>query len=112
MKPCKLVKQTEKAFKRRIDYSILLTRQSPIIKSKNFTDIYHQLTANNIPVLPSNLIEREAYRTMFSTGFCLHDLEEKKVSGLGKAWDDAYVFAEAVINRITDGRKMAQSAAA
>jgi chromosome partitioning protein len=108
----KLVKQTERGFKRRIDFAILLTRQSPIIKSKNFNDIYQQLTANNVPVLPSNLIEREAYRTMFSTGFCLHDLEEGKVSGLGKAWEDAYTFAEAVINRIKDGRKAAQSAAA
>lgn len=100
----KLIKRTEKGFKRNIDYALLFTRLPAAIISRNYADIAKQLTANQIPVLASSLIEREAYKTMFSTGRCLHDLSDQVVSGLSKAKEDSYAFAEAVIERIHASR--------
>lgn len=108
----KLVKRTEKGFKRKIDYAILFTRLPAAIVSRNYSDIAKQLSENHIPVLASSLIEREAYKTMFATGRCLHDLSEQTVSGLAKAKNDSYDFAEAVIERIRANRKSATAVAA
>lgn len=101
----KLVMRTSKAFNRQINYAILFTRRPAAITSRNYADIAAQLTDNNIPVLANNLTEREAFKTMFSTGMCLHDLSEKTVTGLAKAKDDSYMFAQAVIDKIVSARK-------
>lgn len=96
----KLVKRTEKGFGRKIDYAILFTRMPAAILSRNFLDISKQLTNAQVSVLSAQLIEREAYKTMFSTGRALHDLNPSQVSGLEKAHADAYNFAEAVLTRL------------
>jgi len=100
----KLVKKTEQGFRRKIDYAILFTRMHAAILTKNFSDIDRQLSSSEIPVLRTRLIEREAFRTMFSTGFCLHDLDERHVAGLAKAKEDSNSFAQAVIDRIKNTR--------
>ena len=96
----KLVKRTEKGFGRKIDYAILFTRMPAAILSRNFLDISKQLTNAQVSVLSAQLIEREAYKTMFSTGRALHDLNPSQVSGLAKAHADAYNFADAVLKRL------------
>lgn len=107
----KLIKRTEKGFERKIDYAILFTRMPAAIFSRNFADIASQLSDAKIPVLESRLVEREAYKTMFSTGKTLYDLAPAQVSGLAKAQEDAYVFAESVVNRINASRKKPAKAA-
>lgn len=107
----KLIKRTEKGFGRKIDYAILFTRMPAAIVSKNFVDIAGQFSDSMIPVLGANLVEREAFKTMFSTGYALHDLSDSQVSGLFKAKQDSYKLAEAVIERITANRKKLTQAA-
>lgn len=107
----KLIKRTEKGFGRKIDYAILFTRMPAAIVSKNFVDIAGQFSDSMIPVLGANLVEREAFKTMFSTGYALHDLSDSQVSGLVKAKQDSYNLAEAVITRITANRKKLTQAA-
>jgi hypothetical protein len=62
-------------------------------------------------VLGANLVEREAFKTMFSTGYALHDLTDSQVSGLSKAKQDSYALAEAVVDRINENRKKLMQAA-
>jgi chromosome partitioning protein len=107
----KLVKRTEKVFKRNIDFAILFTRMPATIVSKNFSDIARQLSDAQIPVLESRLIEREAFKTMFSMGRVLYDLPDH-INGLHNARQDSYHLAEAVINRIKNSRKSPVQAAA
>ncbi len=107
----KLIKRTEKGFNRTIDFAILFTRMPAAIVSRNFSDIARQLSDAKIPVLESQLVEREAFKTMFSTGRALYDLSVDHVSGLQKAQRDSYELAAAIVNRINAKRKtMAQAA--
>lgn len=96
----KLVKRTEKGFGRTMDYAILFTRLPAALLTRNFLDISNQLKDAQIQVLDAQLIEREAFKTMFSTGRCLHDLSESQVSGLTKAKADAANYAHAILNRL------------
>jgi chromosome partitioning protein len=107
----KLVKRTEQGFNRQIDFAILFTRMPAAIISRNFSDIARQFVDAEIPVLETQLIEREAFKTMFSIGRVLHDLTDGHVSGLQKARLDSYHLAEAVIGRINNSRKKSAQAA-
>lgn len=107
----KLVKRTEKGFGRKIDYAILFTRMPAALLTRNFMDISNQLKEASIQVLGAQLIEREAFKTMFSTGRCLHDLSDTQVSGLKKAKDDAAEYAHSVLERIKATRKQTTLAA-
>ena len=64
----KLIKRAEQAFKRKIDFAILFTRMPAAIVPKNFSDIARRFSDSEIPVLEAQLIEREAFKTMFSCG--------------------------------------------
>ena len=107
----KLVRRTGKGFNREIDFAILFTRMPATIVSRNFADIARQLSDGNIPVLETRLVEREAFKTMFSTGRVLHDLTDDHVSGLQNARQDSYHLAKAVIDRINNSRKKVAQAA-
>ena len=108
----KLIKQTEKGFGRKIDFAILFTKMPAAIISKNFSDIARQFSDASMPVLGTRLIDREAFKTMFSTGRCLYDLQEGQVAGLAKAKEDSYSFAEAVVSSIKKNRQLSASKAA
>jgi chromosome partitioning protein len=95
----------------RIDFAILFTRMPAAIVSKNFSDIARQFSDSEIPVLEAQLIEREAFKTMFSMGRVLYDLPEH-TNGLQKAQHDSYNLADAVITRIKNSRKQPAQAAA
>jgi chromosome partitioning protein len=100
----KLIKRTEKGFNKEIDFAILFTRMPAAITSRNLADIAKQFREAQIPMLPSPLVEREAFKTMFATGRTLYQLTLKQVSGLEKAKKDAYDFAAGVIKRVSANR--------
>ncbi len=107
----KLIKRTEKGFNKQIEYALLFTRMPPAIISRNFSDIARQFTSNKIPVFESQLVEREAFKTMFSTGLVLHELKPSQVGGLEKALEDSYNLALGVTARVNASRKKIQQAA-
>lgn len=108
----KLVKRTEKGFNRSIDYAILFTRMPAALVSRNFLDISNQFSSAKVSLLGAQLVEREAYKTMFTTGRALHDLQESQVSGLAKAKQDSYLLTEKVVERLKNGFKQQQTIAA
>ncbi len=107
----KLIKRTEKGFNKQIEYALLFTRMPAAIISRNFADIARQFTANKIPVFESQLTEREAFKTMFSTGLVLHELTASQVGGLEKALEDSYNLALGVTARVNASRRKIQQAA-
>lgn len=107
----KLVKRTEQGFGRKIEYAILFTRLPAALLTRNFLDISGQLKNARIEVLEAQLIEREAFKTMFSTGRCLHDLTASHVSGLDKAKSDAGGYAQAVLDRLRSSHRQSHVAA-
>lgn len=100
----KLVKRTEQGFNRKIDFALLFSRMPGAITSKNFKDINAQLQAGNVPLLPIQMIEREAFKTIISTGCTLHQLSNSQVGGLEEARKNALSLAEAVVERLNSSR--------
>lgn len=101
----KLIKRTEKGFNKEINFSILFTRMPAAIQSRNFSDIAKQFLEAEMPVFSNQLVEREAFKTMFSTGKTLHHLDKSYVSGLEKAKKDSYEFAKNVVHKINAAMK-------
>ncbi|MBO9177041.1 ParA family protein [Rhizobium sp. 16-488-2a] len=102
-KSVKLVRQMWRVANREIPYRVFFTRVPPAIRERTARDIEHQFTGAAIPVLPATLIDRAAYRTLFSLGGTLQDLEASDVSGLKSARENARDYAQAVINALRGG---------
>lgn len=102
-KSVKLVRQMWKVANREIPYRVFFTRVPPAIRERTARDIEQQFSGAAVPVLPATLIDRAAYRTLFSLGGTLHDLEKADVSGLETAKENARDYAQAVINVIRGG---------
>src|SRR5690606_77580 len=102
-KSVKLVRQMWKVASREIPYRAFYTRVPPAIRERTARDIERQFCDAKIPTLPVTLIDRAAYRAMFSLGGTLHDLESADVSGLNGARENARDFAQGVINTLRGG---------
>ena len=99
-KAISLINRTEKAFSRKINYTVLFCQMPAAIPRKNFKDIAAQFTELDIPVSDIWLIEREAYRTIFSVGGSIYDLNEDQVGGLESARANSYALAEAIVDNL------------
>lgn len=99
-KAIRLIQQQEKAFKRSIPYAVLLTRTSAAIRTRSLRHIQDQLKQFGIQLLDVQLIEREAFRSIFSFGGTLEGLDPKEVGGVDSAIINARAFAGEVIDRI------------
>lgn len=102
-KSVKLIRQMWKVANREIPYRVFFTRVPPAIRERTARDIEQQFSGASVPVLPVTLVDRAAYRAMFSLGGTLHDLETADVSGLKTAKENAREFAQAVINAMRGG---------
>src|ERR1700683_5365666 len=67
-KAIKLVRAQERVFKRTIRYVILFTRTSSAIRTRTLQSIETEFAANQIPMLNTQLNERDAYRALFAFG--------------------------------------------
>lgn len=103
----RVVKQQEKMSGRSTPYSVLLTRTSPIIRTRTMGHIYQSLVEAGIPVFKTQMHEREAFRAMFSFKSTLEDLEQEEVSNLPKAIENAEAFAKEIIETLRDRKKEA-----
>lgn len=95
-----LVRGAARSSRRTIDHAILFTQIPPALRSLNYSDIEAQFADNEVPVLPVPVFNREAYRTMFSTGGTLHTLDVKGVGNIKAAKENSAAYAAAVIERL------------
>ncbi len=99
-KSVKLIRQMWRVANREIPYRVFFTRVPPAIRERTARDIENQFAGAAVPVLSAALVDRAAYRTLFSIGGTLHDMETADVSGLESAKDNARELAQAVINAL------------
>jgi chromosome partitioning protein len=92
-KAIRLIKQQEKAFRRDIPYRIVLTRTSAAIQPRSLRNIQQQLARAGIEIFETQLLERDAFRSLFSFGGTLEGQRPGDVSGLEKAIANARAFA-------------------
>jgi chromosome partitioning protein len=92
-KAINLIKQQERAFRKDIPYRIVLTRTSAAIKPRSLRNIQEQLARAKIEIFETQIMERDAFRSLFSFGGTLESQNKKEVSGLDKALVNARAFA-------------------
>lgn len=96
-KAVKLIRQQERAFGRRIPYAVLLTRTSAAIQPRTLRHIRAELEGAGVPILSTQMHEREAFRAIFSFGGTVESLRPDQVGGLDGAVRNARAFASEVV---------------
>ncbi len=93
VKAINLIKQHEKAHRLKIPYSILLTRTSTALNPRTLQSIVKEFKENNIPIMQTQMHERDAFKAIFSYGGGLHDLDNTQVRNIEAAKENAEAFA-------------------
>jgi chromosome partitioning protein len=79
---------------------VLFTRVNAAIRSRGMAAAESQLAAHGVDVFETRIIEREAFKAMFSFNTTLDNLNPAQVSGMDKAKTNARAFAREVITRL------------
>jgi chromosome partitioning protein len=104
----RVVLQSEKMTGKRKPYAVLLTRTSASIRTRGLAHIQNGLINAGIPVLETELNERDAFKAVFSFRQTLDGLSPAEVPNLDKAKLNVLEFVEEVFERLTveqGGRK-------
>lgn len=96
----RVIQQQEKMSRRRVPYSVLLTRTNSAIRTRTLAHIEKGLIAAGISVFNTELNEREAFRAVFSFRKPLAGLNPSEVANLDKAITNAEHFAQEVIQTL------------
>lgn len=102
-KSVKLVRQMARVARRDIPYRLFFSRVPPAIRERTARDIEQQFSDASVPVLPAALVDRAAYRALFSLGGTLDGLNKTDVSGLPAAQDNARTFAQSIVDVLKGG---------
>jgi chromosome partitioning protein len=108
----RVVLQSEKMTGRTLPYAVLLTRTNPSIRTRGLAHIQNGLIDAGIPVLQTELNERDAFKAVFSFRQTLDGLNPAEVPNLDKARLNVLKFVEEVIERLAaeeGGRKEDQT---
>jgi chromosome partitioning protein len=97
VKAIKLIRGQEKAFKRAIPFAVLLTRTSPALNPRSLQSITGEFVQNAIPVLKTELHERDAFKAIFAFGGGLANLDSKQVRNVPAATTNARALAAEVV---------------
>lgn len=100
----RVLKQHEKMTGRVVPFGVLLTRTSPIIRTRTMGHIQGGLIDAGVPMFGVQLHEREAFRAIFSFRQTLENLDTKDVPNLDKAIVNAEQFTVEVIERLREKR--------
>lgn len=96
-KVIRLIDRTSKQTRRKIPFSAVITRAS-YIKSRTNKYIVQQLRDGGVPVLDTEVAERDAFKGIFTYGGFLHDLTPDEVSSPQKAIDNMTLLANEVLS--------------
>jgi chromosome partitioning protein len=96
----RVVLQSQKMTKTATPYSVLLTRTSPMIRARGLVHIQKGLIDAGIPVLQTELNERDAFKAVFSFQQTLDGLSAADVPNLDKAKLNVWEFVHEVVERL------------
>lgn len=99
------IKLQERAFNRLIPHAVLFTRVSAAVPSRDLKDIQQQMKEARVPVFDTQMVERAAFRALFSFGGNLHGLDPKQVSNIPSAIENAGAFATEVVEMLKAQKK-------
>ena len=107
-KAIKLVRAQERVFKRTIRYTILFTRTSVAIKTRTLQSIESEFAASKIPMLKTDLNERDAYRALFAFGGTLSGLAPTQVSNIAAAILNARLLTQEIVSLLKANAKVSK----
>ncbi len=96
----RVVLQSEKLTGKPKPYAVLLTRTSASIRTRGLAHIQNGLVAAGIPVLETELKERDAFKAVFSFRQTLDGLDPAEVPNLDKAKLNVLEFVQEVFERL------------
>ena len=76
---------------------MLFTRTSAAIQTRDLRSIADELERAGVATFQTRIVERAAYRSLFSYGGTLATLDPAKVSGIPAAIQNARAFAEETV---------------
>lgn len=95
----KLVRNTEASREGlNIPTVILFTRVNAAIQTRDLKEIQAQFVSAGVSVMDTQIVERAAYRALFSYGGTLKTLDPNEVSGIPAARLNSRAFAAEVVN--------------
>lgn len=97
------VKQQERVARRKIPTRILFTRSSPAIRTKTSRALAAELAENGVVCFETQLVEREAFKALFSFGGTLENLTTDQVSSSRNAIINARIYAAEVLEILKKG---------
>src|ERR1700684_4303978 len=98
----RVVMQSQKMTKTETPYAVLLTRTNSTIRTRTQAHIQNGLIGAGIPVLETELNERDAFRAIFSFQQTLDGLNPAEVPNLDKARRNVWEFVHEVVARLKD----------
>jgi chromosome partitioning protein len=101
-KAVRLIRDQEKAFRKRIPYAVLFTRTSAALRPRTLRDIQNQFTTHGVRAFHTQVHEREAYRALFSFGGTLSSLNPAEVPNIDPAIVNARALAGEVVAMLRD----------
>src|ERR1700722_5420853 len=96
----RVVLQSQKMTKTEKPYAVLLTRTNSSIRTRTQAHIQNGLIGAGIPVLETELNERDAFRAVFSFQQTLDGLSAADVPNLDKAKTNVEEFAREILERL------------
>lgn len=100
-KVVRLIQREEKAYRRKIPFAAVLTRTS-FIKPRTAKHIRSLIEKAGIKILPVEMVERDAFKAIFTYGGTLYELTDEEVSSPEKAVANTEAFAQAIINHLRE----------
>ena len=89
----------------------LLTRVPAVVRPKSVKQVVEQLRGQGVGLLPTALIEKEAFRMLFDVGGDLHGLARHEAPGLAAAHANAGAYVDAVLEVLSQSRAVTAPAA-
>jgi chromosome partitioning protein len=99
------VKRAGRAARRVIPAAVLLTRTRAAVKSRTARHIGEQLRGlEGVNVIGPELVERDAFAALFSSGGGLRQLDPREVNGIDKAIANASAIANEIVTILRKGQ--------
>jgi chromosome partitioning protein len=100
VKAVRLIKRQEKAFSRAIPFAIVFTRTSAALRPRTLQSIEAEFAENDVPVLATQIHERDAFKAIFAFGGGIVTLDPSQVTNIPAAAANARAFMGEVVAKL------------
>jgi len=103
----KIIRVQERHMDRKIPFGVLFTQAPAAMVTKDERAAREELERAGIPVFVTRMVDRSAYRAIFSYASTLRDLPQNEVRSVPTAIENAEAFTDEVIERLRAERSVA-----